>query len=162
MKNNFLIIVFFCLFTGPMLYAQEPPIADDKTLEDQFYKKMSFADFPENLKKFNEVTLPISSNDEQFSKARAVLKGKFSIDKNYVGLFVGSIMHSYLYIYDTRGYFSDQLLVYDYWDDYYYDYYSVIDFALTKDLILDISCDGDDCGDYPVKYKIINGKFVKQ
>ncbi|HNW70362.1 MAG TPA: hypothetical protein PKI01_08170 [Bacteroidales bacterium] len=162
MKNNFLILVFFCLFTGPMLYAQEPPIADDKTLGDQFYDKMSFANFPEILKKFNEVTLPIASNSEQLTKASVQLKGKFSIDKNYVGLFVGSEISFNLYIYDTKGNFSDRVLVYDYWDDYYYDYYSVIEFALTKDLILDISCEGDDCGGYPVKYKIISGKFVKQ
>ncbi|HNZ42294.1 MAG TPA: hypothetical protein PLC90_10685 [Bacteroidales bacterium] len=162
MKKNFIIIAILCLFAGSWLYAQEAPMADKQTLVDQFYKKMSFADFPEILKQFNEVTLPISSSAEQFSKASVVLKGKFSIDKNYVGLFVGNDISSVLFIYDTKGYFSDKLLVYDYWDDYYYDYYSVIEFALTKDLILDITCEGEDCEDYPVKYKIINGKFVRQ
>lgn len=161
-KKYFFIITLLCLFAGPILSAQEPPMADKQTLVDQFYKKMSFADFPEILKQFKDVSLPVTSSTVQLNKSSDVLKGKFSIDKNYFGLFVGNDITTKLFIYDTKGYFSDQMLVYDYWDDYYFDYYSVIDFALTKDLILDISCEGDDCEDYPLKYKIISGKFVRQ
>ncbi len=162
MKKNFLFVAFLCLCAGTRLYAQESPTTDKQTLYDQFHKKIAFIDFSGVLKQFIEVALPISSSAEQFTKTPDLLKGKFTIDKTYVGLFVGNSISTKLFIYDNRGNYSDQILVYDYWDDFYYDYYSVVEFALSKDLILDISCEGDDCEDYPLKYKICNGKFVRQ
>ncbi len=162
MNSKIFTLTFFCLYICMPMFAQEPAKDDKQTLFDQFHKKISFVDFSEVLKQFNEVTLPISSSAEQFTKAPDLLKGKFTIDKTYVGLFVGNSISTKLFIYDNRGNYSDQILVYDYWDDFYYDYYSVVEFALSKDLILDISCEGDDCEDYPLKYKICNGKFVRQ
>lgn len=163
MKTKILIIIFLCIYASGSLLAQETVVTDNSAIAEKIGKKEHFDNFSVILQKFNDVTLPISSGAEQFTKAPMWLMGKFKIDANYIGLLVGGDEYSSLFIYDMKGNYSDDVLVWDYVDYYeFYDYYSVVEFNLSKDLILDITCSGDDCGGYPLKFKIISGKLVSQ
>ncbi|HOY33402.1 MAG TPA: hypothetical protein PKW80_16095 [Bacteroidales bacterium] len=152
MKTKILMLALICTCTACPLLAQELTEADNRTLAEKIEKKETFGNFPEVLKKFRDVTLPLTSASDELTKAPEWLIGKFSIGKTYVGLLVGTSVSVSLYIYDRKGNFSDEVLIYDYWDDYgYSDYYSVVGFTLSKALVLDITCDGYDCEGYPLK-----------
>ncbi len=113
---------------------------------------------------FKNLTLPITYDSKQIENGRIDgFVGKFAISENYTGFILGTVQGSLdLEIYDDKGIFIDGH--YLSMHSASYNFQSDVTFEITKDLIINLKCEGDkqDCEGYPEKYKIINGKIVKQ